>query len=423
MKILIVGSGGREHALAWKIAQSPHRTHLFFAPGNAGMAALGTCVPVKADDIRELASFAHDMSVDLTVVGPEVPLAEGLVDEFQREGIPVFGPTRAAAQLEASKSFAKTIMRRKNIPTAEARRFTDTAAALKGLEDFKPPYVVKADGLAAGKGVTVTESREEAADAIHAAMEERVFGDAGNLVLLEEHLEGEELSVMALSDGRRVLMLAPAQDHKRVFDDDKGPNTGGMGAYSPVPQASPELLEEITRLVLQPAIEGMAEQDSPFRGIIYAGLMLTEKGPKVVEFNCRFGDPETQVILPRLKDDLLLLMMEAMGTGIHRESLRFSDDAAVCVVAASGGYPGDYKKDLPISGLKDAEREGALVFHAGTREKEGSVVTAGGRVLNIVGTGPDLGTAAKRAYAAIGKIGFDGVHYRKDIGARALKGG
>ena len=423
MNVLIVGGGGREHALAWKLKQSPHLTHLFCAPGNAGIAGTATCIPIKSDEITELANFAHEMKVDVTIVGPEAPLSEGIVDVFQREGLPVFGPTRAAAQLEASKSFAKTIMRRAGIPTAEARRYTDASEAIKGLDEFKPPWVIKADGLAAGKGVTVTSDRAEAEGAIRASLEKRVFGEAGRLVLLEEHLAGEELSVMAVSDGRKVLVLAPAQDHKRVFDGDEGPNTGGMGAYSPVPQAGADLLEEIRTRVLQPAIEGMAEQDAVFRGILYAGLMLTPDGPRVVEFHCRFGDPEAQVVLPRLQDDLLILVMEALGSGLQRPRVRFSDDAAVCVVAASGGYPGEYRSGLPISGLAEAEKAGALVFHAGTKKGDGNVVTSGGRVLNVVGTGSDLKEAAAKAYAAIDMINFEGVHYRRDIGARALKGG
>ncbi len=421
MKVLIVGGGGREHALAWKLKQSPHLKHLFAAPGNAGIARIATCVPIKADDTAELVNFAHDMKVDLTIIGPEAPLAVGVVDAFQREGLPVFGPTRAAAQLEASKSFAKTIMRRNNIPTGEARRFTDAEAAIKALDEFRPPWVIKADGLAAGKGVTVTKTREEAEEAVRACLERNAFGEAGNLLLLEEHLEGEELSVMAISDGRRVMVLAPAQDHKRVFDDDQGPNTGGMGAYSPVPQFGEEVITEVHDRILKPAIEGMAEQDAVFRGILYAGIMLTADGPRVVEFNCRFGDPETQVVLPRMKDDLLLIIMEALGAGLQRKAIRFSDDAAVCVVAASGGYPGEYRSGLPIAGIEEAERAGALVFHAGTKARESDVLTAGGRVLNVVGTGTDLREAADHAYAAIEKISFEGAHYRRDIGARALK--
>jgi phosphoribosylamine--glycine ligase len=421
MKILVVGSGGREHALAWKLKMSRHHTHIFCAPGNAGIAKIATCVPVKSGDIRELIKFATDMKIDLTVVGPEAPLADGIVDEFHREGLPVFGPSRGAAQLEASKSFAKTIMRRSGIPTAEAKRFTDAGSAIKGLDEFTPPWVIKADGLAAGKGVTVTDSREKAEVAIRDALEKNAFGEAGKLVLLEEYLDGEELSVMAVSDSRKVLILAPAQDHKRINDNDEGPNTGGMGAYSPVPTATPELLKEVHDRILLPCINGMAEQDVPFRGILYAGLALTKKGPKVIEFNCRFGDPETQVILPRMKDDLLLVMMESIGSGLRRDTLNFTDDAALSIVASSGGYPGEYRTGLPISGLEEAEKGGAVVFHAGTRGDGDSILTAGGRVLNITATGATLADAADRAYAAAGMIKFEGMHYRRDIGARALK--
>jgi len=421
MKLLIIGSGGREHALAWKLRQSAHHTHIFCAPGNAGIAKIATCVPIKSGDIKELARFATDMKIDLTVVGPEAPLADGIVDHFHREGLPVFGPSRGAAQLEASKSFAKTIMRRNKIPTAEAKRYTDADAAIKGLDEFKPPWVIKADGLAAGKGVTVAATREIAEQAIRESLDNNAFGEAGKLLLLEEYLDGEELSVMAISDSRKVLILAPAQDHKRVLDNDEGPNTGGMGAYSPVPTATPELLREVHDRILLPCIEGMAEQDTPFRGILYAGLALTKDGPKVIEFNCRFGDPETQVVLPRMKDDLLLVMMESIGSGLRRNSINFTDDAALSVVAASGGYPGEYKTGIPITGLNEAEKNGALVFHAGTKTDGDKVVTAGGRVLNITATGTNLAEAAHKAYEAAAMIKFDGMHYRRDIGARTLK--
>jgi len=420
VKVLLVGSGGREHALAWKLKQSPHCDHIFCAPGNAGIAKIATCTPIKADDIKELVAFAHDMRVALTVVGPEAPLAAGIVDVFQREGLPVFGPTRAAAQLEASKSFAKTIMRKKNIPTGQAKRCHDANSAIAALDEFKPPYVIKADGLASGKGVTIAPTREEAERAIREAMVDRVFGEAGNLVLLEEFLDGEELSIFGMSDGRKVLPMVPAQDHKRVFDHDAGPNTGGMGAYSPVPQAPEGIVEETVRRVMLPVVEGLAEQDTPYKGLLYAGLVMTPEGIKVIEFNCRFGDPEAQVVLPRLKEDLLLLMLESIGIGFSRDRLTFTDDAAVCVVAASGGYPGSYRTGLPITGLEEAEGDGALVFHAGTKAVDGTVCTSGGRVLNVVGMGPDLAGAAARAYAALGKLSFEGMHYRRDIASRAL---
>jgi phosphoribosylamine--glycine ligase len=354
------------------------------------------------------------------VVGPEIPLAAGIVDAFQLEGLPVFGPTRAAAQIEVSKSFAKTIMRKMNIPTGHAKRCSDLVSALGALGEFKPPYVIKADGLAQGKGVVIAPTRDEAEAAIKDMMQARVFGAAGDLVLIEEHLSGEEVSIFGISDGRHVVAMEPAQDHKRVFDQDQGPNTGGMGAYSPVPHLPAKLVEEVRSRVLQPAVEGMAEQGTPFRGLLYAGLIMTADGIKVIEFNCRFGDPETQVILPRLADDLLRVMLESVGTGSRRSALTFVPEAAVSVVAASGGYPGEYKTGLPIEGLDEAENTGALVFHAGTKADGGKVLTAGGRVLNITGRGADLKAAAAQAYAAVEKISFPGMHVRRDIAARAL---
>jgi phosphoribosylamine--glycine ligase len=422
MKVLVVGSGGREHALCWKLKRSRHCSQLFCAPGNPGIAALATCLPIQADDIAGLAAFAEDLKIELTVVGPEAPLAAGIVDVFQQRGLPIFGPTRAAAQLEASKAFAKTIMRKAGVPTAKAHRCRDVASALAALDEFSPPYVVKVDGLAAGKGVSVCATRAEAEDAVRAALERKVFGDAGSLVLVEECLVGEELSVFALSDGRDVLPMTPAQDHKRALDGDRGPNTGGMGAYSPVPHL-PDVLAETTERILRPTVAAMAEQGTPYRGLLYAGLMLTPDGLKVIEFNCRFGDPETQVVLPRLDEDLLILMLECIGTGLARSALRTTADAAVCVVAASGGYPGTYRTGLPIAGLDAAEASGALIFHAGTIMKDGTLRTGGGRVLNVVGLGADVAGAAERAYAALRKIGFEGMHYRRDIGHRALRKG
>ncbi len=421
MKVLLVGNGGREHALAWKLKQSAHLKHLFCAPGNAGIAKLATCVPIKPDDIKELVDFALDMKVELTVVGPEAPLALGIVDAFQKEGLPIFGPTRAAAQIEASKSFAKTIMRRMSIPTGAFKRCTDLESALSGLDEFRPPYVIKADGLAAGKGVIIAQSRADAELAVRECMEKKAFGEAGNLVLIEEYLEGEELSIFGLSDGERVVPMQPAQDHKRINDGDQGPNTGGMGAYSPIPHMPESVIAEALDLVLRPAIHGLAEQGTPYRGLLYAGLIRTDAGLKVIEFNCRFGDPETQVILPLLEDDLLLLMMECVGCGLHRQKLNFAPGGATCVVAASGGYPGPYESGHPISGLDEAAGEQALVFHAGTRQRDGAVVTAGGRVLNIVGVGPDLEEATARAYDAASKINFKDMHYRRDIAHRVLK--
>ncbi len=420
MKVLLVGSGGREHALAWKLKQSSHCTHLFCAPGNPGMAALGTCVGVRADDIPELIAFAHDMHIELTVVGPETPLAAGLVDAFQKEGLPIFGPTRAAARIETSKAFAKTVMKMKGVPAGRAVPCPNEARALAALDEFTPPYVIKADGLAAGKGVVIAPDRAAAETAIRTMMRDRAFGAAGDLVLVEEFLDGEEVSLFAISDGRRGLAMVPAQDHKRIGDGDTGPNTGGMGAYTPVPHLAAGVVDEAMARVITPVIEGMAEQGTPFRGLLYAGLILTRDGLKVIEFNCRFGDPETQAVLPLLDEDLLLLMMESVGTGFARDRLRFSRGAAACVVAASGGYPGEYRSGLAIQGLEAAGATGALIFHAGTRMMDGSLRTAGGRVLNVVGRAASLEGAVAAAYTALEQITFDGMHYRRDIASRAL---
>jgi len=421
MNILLIGSGGREHALAWKLKQSRHLTQLFCAPGNPGIAKLATCMPVKADDNKGLLELAQAVSAELTIVGPEAPLAAGIVDAFQQAGLLIFGPTRAAARIESSKSFAKDLMRRRGIATAVAKSYTDMGQALKGLDQFKSPYVIKVDGLAAGKGVTIAPDRASAERFIREALEANLFGASGRMILIEEHLEGQELSVFALSDGRRALPMRPAQDYKRALDGDQGPNTGGMGAYIPVPHIPAGIMQDALDKVLQPVVEGLAEEGSPYRGLLYAGLMLTADGLKVIEFNCRFGDPETQVILPALQDDLLELMMESVGAGFKRTHLNFSSDAAVCVVAASGGYPGMYRTGHPITGLEEAERDGALIFHAGTSTRDDTVLTAGGRVLNAVGTGTGLAEAARKAYGALDHIKFEGIYYRRDIAARALK--
>ncbi len=420
MKILLIGSGGREHALAWKIRQSPHCTELFCAPGNPGIAALATCVPLKADDIAGLVAFAHEQKIDLTVVGPEAPLVAGIADVFKQEGLPVFGPSGAAARIEGSKAFAKMIMQEAGVPTGRATECRDADAALRALDEFAPPYVIKADGLAAGKGVVIAASKSGAEDAIRSMVVDRIFGDAGTTVLIEEFLAGEELSVFGLSDGRNVVAMEPAQDHKRVGEGDTGPNTGGMGAYSPVPHLPATIMQETLDRVLRPTVAAMAARGTPYRGLLYAGLILTPNGLRVIEFNCRFGDPETEVILPRLQDDLVTLMLGCAGTGLNVDRLTFSPGAAVTVVAASGGYPGTYASGKPITGIEDAGRDGALVFHAGTAMQDGRLVTAGGRVLNVVGRAPALADAAEQAFAATRRISFEGMHWRRDIGARAL---
>jgi len=419
--VLLVGSGGREHALAWKLAQSPLLGRLYCAPGNPGMDRLGKCVPIDAMDLDRLIDFAREHDVGLTVVGPENPLAAGIVDRFEKAGLRAFGPSAAAARIESSKAFAKDLMSRYGIPTARYAEFEDADAARNYVQHQGAPIVIKADGLAAGKGVTVAMHIGDALDAIDQAMVHGAFGAAGQRVVIEEFLEGEEASIFALSDGNAILPLVAAQDHKRVNDGDQGPNTGGMGAYSPAPLITPTLFTQIEERVLRPAIDGMAEDGHPYRGVLYAGLIITHDGPKVIEFNCRFGDPETQVVLPRLRGDLLPLLAACAHGGLRDQSAHWHYGACVTVVMASGGYPGAFQKGKPISGIEAAEElEGVTVFHAGTRRESGQLLTNGGRVLNVTATGPDIATTIARAYEAADRIHFEGAHYRRDIGARAL---
>jgi phosphoribosylamine--glycine ligase len=422
MRILVVGSGGREHALAWKLRQSPRVREVFCAPGNGGMGAVATCVPIKADDLEGLLAFAREHAIGLTVVGPEAPLSAGIVDLFQEHGLQVFGASRAAAELEGSKSFAKELMRRHGIPTAAARAFTDPAAARAYVRTVAAPLVVKADGLAAGKGVVICATREEAEAAIGTIMEQRAHGAAGDQVLIEEFLVGEEASFLAFTDGTTVVPMPVSQDHKAVFDGDRGPNTGGMGAYSPAPVVTPALFEEVLRTVMEPTVRAMAAEGRPYRGVLYAGLMITSEGLKVLEYNARVGDPEAQPILCRMKSDLLPVLEACMEGRLDSVAVDWHDDAAVCVVLASGGYPGAYRTGLPISGLEAAGREeGVVVFHAGTALRDGHVVTAGGRVLGVTARGATIRQAIERCYRAAAHISFDGMHYRRDIGHRALK--
>ncbi|MGI5839661.1 MAG: phosphoribosylamine--glycine ligase [bacterium] len=421
MKVLVVGGGGREHALVRKIAESPQVTRLFCAPGNAGIAAEAEPVNIPADTIAELAAFARSERIDLTVVGPEVPLTEGIVDEFIGQGLRIFGPSRAAARLEGSKSFAKELMRKTGIPTAAATTFTETAAALNYLEQATLPVVVKADGLAAGKGVIIARDRAEAAAAVRMMLQEKVFGKAGNKVLIEEYLEGEEVSVLAFTDGETVIPLVSAQDHKRVYDGDQGPNTGGMGAYSPAPAYTPEMAAEVYSRILVPTVAAMAAEGCQYRGVLYAGLMLTAAGPRVLEYNARFGDPETQVILPRLESDLVEIMEAIIDGTLAQTEIRWREESAVCVVMAAGGYPGKYEKGKVITGLSEAASQpGVTILHAGTALADGKIVTAGGRVLGVTALGADIRSAIDRAYAAAARIDFAGAHYRRDIGYRAL---
>lgn len=416
-KLLIVGSGGREHALAWKLAQSTGVDEIFVAPGNGGTDALCQNVPISDGDIPALTRFAEENGVDLTVVGPETPLAAGIVDEFQAGGLSIFGPSRAAARLEASKAFAKRFMRRHAIPTGDFAVFTDYEAAKAYLASGPGAVVIKAGGLAAGKGVIVCDSRSEAEAALSLIMLDRAFGQAGSEVLIEERLSGPEVSLLAFCDGRTVVPMIPARDHKRVYDGDQGPNTGGMGVFAPPPDVDDALVEEISRSVLQPVVDGMAAQGTPYTGILYAGLMLTDSGPKVLEFNCRFGDPETQVILPMLDGDLAEILNACVSGRLSPDMVGRHRGSCASVVMAAPGYPGSYPKGLPISGLDNFPEE-LFLFHAGTAVEDGQLVTSGGRVLGVTARGDDLAEAVGRAYDGVSRIEFEGAHYRNDIGQR-----
>ena len=422
MKVLVVGGGGREHALAWKVAQSPRVTKLYCAPGNAGIARIAECVPLAADDLASLRDFARSQRIDLTVIGPEAPLAAGIVDEFRKDKLLIFGPHKAAARLEASKAFSKDLMARLRIPTADAQTFTAVGPALDYLEQRDLPIVVKADGLAQGKGVVVAGTRAEARDAVRAMLDRKAFGEAGSRVVIEDFLDGEELTVMAFTDGKTVAVLAPAQDHKRVGDGDTGPNTGGMGAYAPAPIGTRELVDRVRHTILEPIVEGLSRLGSPFQGVLYAGLMIVHGDVKVLEFNARLGDPEAQVVLPLLKTDLVEILTAVAEHRLDRLAVDWHDRAAVCVVLAAPGYPGAPTKGAAIHGLAETEGQvDLLVFHAGTARTPDGVVTAGGRVLGVTGLGDTFTAARERAYAGVRRIRFDGMHYRSDIGARALR--
>ncbi|HRQ41916.1 MAG TPA: phosphoribosylamine--glycine ligase [Chloroflexota bacterium] len=415
ISVLVIGSGGREHALAWKLGQSPLVGKVYVAPGNAGTGLVVENVPIAEDDFAGLISFAQEKGIGLTAVGPEVPLANGIVDQFQAAGLPIFGPTQAAAQLEASKAFAKMFMQEMGIPTAKAAMFTHYEEARDYLAQNPGPVVIKASGLAAGKGVIVCDDTAQAETALQEIMLDRAFGTAGDEVLIEERMAGPELSLLVLTDGVTAVPLLPARDHKRIYDGDQGPNTGGMGAYAPPPDVTPELIEEIMATIVRPTIRGMAERGTPYVGVLYVGLMLTSSGPQVIEFNCRFGDPETQVVLPMLDGDLAEIMLACIEGRLSPEMVRFHSGACVTLVLAASGYPGPYPKGLPITGL-DAVPDDVLVFHAGTKMENGQIVTNGGRVLAVSARGEGLSTAVDRVYTAIPKIHFDGVHYRRDIG-------
>jgi phosphoribosylamine--glycine ligase len=424
MKVLVIGSGGREHALCWKIRQSPHVRELYCAPGNGGIADVARCVPIPAANTAALTQFALEKKIDLTVVGPELPLTLGLVDELEKRGLPAFGPRREGARLEASKAFAKELLEQCRVPTATFGVFSDTDAARAFVQATGAPIVVKADGLAAGKGVTVCESEEEAFAAIDQSLRERAFGDAGRSVVIEEFLEGEEASFLALTDGETVLPLASSQDHKRIFDGDRGPNTGGMGAYSPAPLVTPAVHDRVMRDLLAPVVAGLQGRGVRYQGVLYAGLMIRDGEPKVLEFNVRFGDPECQALLVRLETDIVELMMAVVERRLAAQRIRWDARPAVCVVLAAEGYPGDVEKGDEIGGLEALRdwSQGA-VFHAGTTRHDGKILTAGGRVLGVTALGTTLREAIDHAYWAVDKIHWRGMHYRRDIGRRALERG
>jgi phosphoribosylamine--glycine ligase len=420
MKILVVGSGGREHTLVWKLASSPEVDKIYAAPGNAGMAELGECVDIKVDHLTRLADFAERKSVDLTVVGPEVPLTLGIVDEFEKKGLKILGPSKSAAEIEGSKVFAKQFMKKHHIPTASFKIFDKPEEASDFVRASEMPLVIKADGLAAGKGAIIVEDTRSALSTIQKIMVDKIFGGAGSRVVVEDFLVGEELTVLAFTDGKAIVPMLSSQDHKKIFDGDRGPNTGGMGAYAPATVADDRTMTRIYDEALEPTVAGLEREGRTFKGILYAGLILTEMGPKVMEFNCRFGDPETQVILPLLKTDLAEIFLSIIDGELSLQDVEWIDSFAVCVVLASAGYPGKYEKDKEIRGLKKAKQmEDVVIFHAGTRRQRDRVSTSGGRVLGVTATDKSMDGAIQKAYSAVKKIEFEGMQYRKDIGHKA----
>ncbi len=423
MKILVVGGGGREHALVWKLSQSNKVDQIFCAPGNAGIASLATCVPIDSDDIFRLLEFARNENIDLTVVGPEDPLVAGIVDIFQEAGLKIFGPNQAAARIEGSKTFCKDLLKKHNIPTGDYASFNNLDDAIEYVYKKGAPIVIKADGLAAGKGVVVAQSVEEAENAINKIMRRRAFGEAGKEIIIEEFLEGEEASFLVFTDGDIVVPMVTSQDHKPVFDDDQGPNTGGMGAYSPAPVISEGLFRRIMNDIMIPTVKALAAEGCKYRGILYAGLMIKDGIPRVLEFNARFGDPETQPILMRLKSDLLPILEACITGHLAKTIVEWDERPTVCVAMASGGYPGEYEKGKIISGLNLAARlKDVMVFHAGTARNEGDrIITNGGRVLGVTAIADTIPQAIDKAYNAVSKISWEGAHYRTDIGKKALK--
>lgn len=419
MRVLVIGRGGREHAIVWALKKSKKVQRIYCAPGNGGISELAECVPIEEHQFEEISVFAIDHSIDLVVVGPDDPLSAGIVDYLEAKRIPVFGPRKNAAIIEASKVFTKNLLKKYNIPTAAYESFESYEDALGFLRRQQAPIVIKADGLAAGKGVIVAETLEEAEKALHDIMVAKVFGDSGNQVVIEEFLTGQEMSILSFVDGSTVRPMPAAQDHKQVFDNDKGPNTGGMGTYSPLPHIPQSVIDEAIETIIKPTAAAMVSEGRPFRGVLFAGLMITPQGPKTIEFNARFGDPETQVVLPRLETDLVDIFLASINGCLDQMDIRWSDQAAVCVVAASEGYPGSYKKGLPIEGVDQVQH--ALVFHAGTAlSEDGRLVTNGGRVLGVTGLGATIAEARGQAYAELDRIRFDGKHYRADIAKKAL---
>jgi phosphoribosylamine--glycine ligase len=422
MKVLVVGGGGREHALIWKIAQNSGVRKIYCAPGNAGIVQMAECLPISADDVKGLAAWAEKEKIDLTVVGPEAPLTLGIVEDFRARGLRIFGPSRKAAEIEGSKAYTKELMKKYGIPTGESETFTDPGAAVRYVKAKGAPLVVKADGLAAGKGVIICRKVEEALSAVELILVQKAFGAAGAKVVVEEFLEGEEASFLAFTDGENVLPLPTSQDHKAIYDNDQGPNTGGMGAYSPAPVVSEKIHREVMEKIMIPTVRGMAKEGREYQGVLYAGLMIKDEKARVLEFNARFGDPEAQPLLMRMKSDLIPVLEATIDKKLAGQKIQWEERPSVCVVMASGGYPGSYEKGKPISGLRDAAKvRDAFVFHAGTALKGGRVVTNGGRVLGVTALGSGIQEAIQRAYEAVAKISWEGVYYRKDIGRKAIQ--
>jgi phosphoribosylamine--glycine ligase len=422
MKVLVIGGGGREHSLVWKIAKSPEVSKIFCAPGNPGISEIAECIDITADQTNLLCEFAAKEDIGLTVVGPEAPLVDGIVDVFSKHNLKVFGPDQKAAILEDSKVFSKLLLRKHGIPTADFKCFDDHSQARHYVLSRGAPIVVKADGLSKGKGVFVCKTNDEALQAIDSIMKDRVFGNAGDQVVIEECLTGEEVSLLAFTDGRTIVPMESSQDHKTVYDGDEGPNTGGMGAYSPVPIMTSELYRGVEKNILVPTVHAMNKEGRPYKGVIYIGLMITSAGPMVLEFNVRFGDPEAQVILTRMKSDIVPIMLATISGGLDNVDLEWFPQASVCVVMAAGGYPGQYDNGKEIKGLDSLKnQEGISVFHAGTKSENGKIVTNGGRVLNVAACGEDIKEAQKKVYEAVSKISFDGAHYRRDIADKAIK--